>query len=118
MIETLQNISKHGLENHGATDGIFIIGRKDGKTFILAANVIAHSQRPDLERRLDYLVSLSHDNLKTIHKERITSSVDLLDKSKSGLGLIEIAKNSSQKLEYQFDVLDEVTTFFSLHVSI
>jgi len=61
---------------------------------------------------------LSHDNLETIHKERIMRSVDLLDKSKSGLGLIEIAKTSSQKLEYQFDVLDEGTTFFSLHVSV
>jgi len=118
LIETLQNISKHGLENHGATDGIFIIGRKEGEIFILAANVIAHGQRPDLESRLEYLVSLSQDNLETIHKERIMRSVDLLDKSKSGLGLIEIAKTSSQKLEYQFDVLDEGTTFFSLHVSV
>lgn len=118
LIETLQNISKHGLENRGATDGIFIIGRKEGNIFILAANVIAHSQRVDLENRLEYLVSLSHDDLKTIHKERIMHSVDLLDKSKSGLGLIEIAKTSSKKLKYQFDVLDEATTFFSLHVSV
>lgn len=118
LIETLQNISKHGLATSGATDGIFIIGRKEGKIFILAANVISHAQRTDLESRLEYLVSLSDDDLKSIHKERIMHSVDLLDKSKSGLGLIEIAKTSSHKLEYQFDVLDDVTTFFSLHVSV
>lgn len=118
LIETLQNISKHGLENQGATDGIFIIGRKDGQIFILAANVIGHDQQPDLESRLEYLVSLSHDDLRSIHKERIMHSVDLLDKSKSGLGLIEIAKTSSEKLEYQFDELNDKTTFFSLHVSV
>jgi hypothetical protein len=118
LIETLQNISKHGLEQRGARDGIFIIGRDKDKTFIQAGNVISYQQVDELKQRLDYLVSLSKADLVDIHKSRIKSSVDLMDKSKSGLGLIEIAKSSADKLKYGFDPIGDQTVFFSLYVTV
>lgn len=118
LIETLQNISKHGLEIDGKRDGLFVIGKDEDQVFIMAANFVDKSEVDDLQSHLDYLLSLSNEELKEIHREKIRHSIELEDKSRSGLGLIEIARASSEPMHYQLDEVDQNWNFFSLYVNV
>lgn len=118
LIEILQNISKHAVETNGMRDGLFIIGEQNEKIFILAGNIVANSEKAELERRLTEITQMNHEQLKEVHRKRIRESIAQMDKSSSGLGLIEIAKASSDKLEYEFDSMGNDQSFFSLHVQV
>lgn len=118
LIEILQNISKHAVEYNGLCDGLFIIGEQNGKIFILAGNIVAENEKAELERRLAEIEGMTKEDLKEVHRQRILESVAQEDKSKSGLGLIEIAKASSAKLEHVFDPMGEGLSFFSLFVQV
>jgi hypothetical protein len=63
---------------------------------------------------LDEINSLDKDGLKSLYKEIIKSSSGLTDKGGAGLGFVDMARKSGQKLVYKFQDIDDQTSFFSL----
>lgn len=118
LVEILQNVSKHALSHEGTKEGIFMIGRNENGIFIQAGNQLQKSQVPGFEKRLREIISMNHDELKEAHRERIKESLNLADKTNSGLGLLEIAKASSEKIKYEFEEMDQGRTFFSIYVKV
>ncbi len=126
MVECLQNLSKHAedvkiLKNKGyAGNGIFIIGRvgPDNEDYhILTGNVIDNSSVPELEAFLDNINNLDRDGLKELYKKQMLEGT-LSEKGGAGLGLIDIARKTGEKLDYSFIKIDEKKSFYTLRTKI
>lgn len=103
LVEILQNIAKYTSgETETNSSGIFMIGRQNGSLFILAGNEVNISEKLFLEEKLEYLTSLDDDELRELHKHAMRASLRFENKTRSGLGLIEVVKASTSKLEYEF----------------
>jgi hypothetical protein len=66
---------------------------------------------------LDAINSKDKDELKLYYQERLSNS-KVSSKGTAGLGMIEIARKSGNKLDYEFLKINEETSFFSLNVKI
>lgn len=116
MVECLQNMTKHS-DDYDASDGIgnglFIVGKKEGFWNIITANKIHKSKINDLSTSIDTINSMSQEELKVMYKKQIKEG-SLSDKGGAGLGLIDIARKTGRKLDYQFLPLDDNENFFFL----
>ncbi|MCB0762946.1 MAG: SiaB family protein kinase [Flavobacteriales bacterium] len=118
LVEILQNISKHADAHKGIKDGIFLIGQEGNSIFVQAGNVVENDEIEDFRNWLEELSEMDQEELKYIHKDRMRESVALVDKTKSGLGLIEIARAIAEPWKYNFHAMDDQTSFFSLSVNV
>lgn len=116
LIEMLQNISRHAADVKGIKDGIFLIGKTGDRFFVQAGNIMEPEKAHILQDWLSSLATMSKEDLRKVHKEKIKGSIKLNDKSRSGLGLIQIAKASACPIEYQFEEINSDKMFFSLYV--
>jgi len=113
MVECLQNISLHADEDEGTKSCIFIIGRDDGSYSIASGNFIKQNKIDPLKSILDQINDLDEAGLKVLYKE-LLSKAKGTKKLPPGLGLIDIARKSGQKLETSFDRVNDQLSYFSL----
>jgi len=117
LVEILQNISKHSKEVGGFREGIFLMGQKNKSYVISSGNLITNNEVPSLKKQLDYLNSLDKSGLNEFYKSTLLDGEDTYNGG-AGLGLIDIARESDGKLEYNFVPFDNNTSFFSLIVRV
>jgi hypothetical protein len=118
LIEILQNISKHGGQQNDRSEGIFTIGFQDDRVLLQVGNIVTDREKEFLNEKLLYLRALSKDELKELHRSALRSSLKLESNQKSGLGLIEVAKASTDPLRFEFRTLESSQHLFALEVSI
>lgn len=126
MVECLQNLSKHSEDNEGgglgnnSGNGIFVVGRlgENNEDYqVITGNPIENDKIPDLKELLDKINQLDKEGLKEFYKKQMREG-SLSDKGGAGLGLIDIARKTGEKLDYQFEVIDDATHFFLLRTKI
>ncbi len=121
MVECLQNICKHseefGPENTVFNTAIFMIGKENNEYRIATGNVIYNDRVDKLKAKLDEINALDKDGLKELYKTALSTS-ELSDKGGAGLGFIDMARKSGQKLDYTFSKIDETISFFSFQTKI
>jgi hypothetical protein len=116
MVECLQNINKHqdALETtEYENSSIVIIGDSGKHYFISTGNIILNDNVQNLQYKLEQVNNANQDELKNLYKE-IVKNGKLSDKGGAGLGLIDIARKSGEKIEYSFVKLDETYSYFSM----
>jgi hypothetical protein len=95
-----------------------MIGKKDDSYFIITSNKVTRSKMHDLESAIKQVNDASKEDLKEMYRKQITEG-RISEKGGAGLGLIEIAKRTRNKLVYQFlPIGDEESFFFILKVEI
>ncbi len=120
MVECLQNICKHAVsleDRNLKNNAIFMIGKDEAEYFITSGNVILSSQVPDMARKLELINSLDREGLKELYKS-IIKTTELSSKGGAGLGFVDMARKSGNKLLFDFETVNEELTFFSLITSI
>ncbi|MFN0048185.1 MAG: SiaB family protein kinase [Cytophagales bacterium] len=121
MVECLQNICKHADEiekpNDWMNDGIFVIGKDPDGYFLVTGNFIKNDEVPILEAKIAYVNSLEKEDLARLYKTKLQST-QLSEKSGAGLGVIDIARQSGHKLQYQFLKVDPKFSFYILTTKI
>jgi len=123
MVEALQNIVKHSEEGKekegevGPNAAIFLIGHAQSRYSIMSGNRIKNENIPNLEKALQRINSLDKDGLKELYKE-IIKNTSLSDKGGAGLGFVDMARKSGEKLEWAFVPIDGESSFFCLKVNI
>lgn len=118
MVECLQNIAKHASNSDSDTrSAIFMIGKIDGDYIITTGNAIQKEAADALEKKLDHINELDKDGLKALYKETRLNSA-LSDKGGAGLGFIDIARKSGNKLKYNFKFEKGDAGFFSFQTRI
>jgi hypothetical protein len=117
LVEILQNISKHSVEIDGKREGIFIIGKVDSKFLVYTGNFIHSNQVEPLSKHLDNLNILTKDELLQLYKYTLHLGTTTI-KGGAGLGLIDVARDSSEKMQYKFSHVTDDLSFFSLQAII
>lgn len=114
MVESLQNITRHqdGKKiTHNGIPSFFLIRRKANDYLITSGNSIENDKIDKLKGLLEKVNSLDKDSLKDLQRE-VLSEGELSEKGGAGLGLIEIARKSGNKLYYDFDKVNNDHSFF------
>ncbi|HBX52587.1 MAG: hypothetical protein A2W98_09975 [Bacteroidetes bacterium GWF2_33_38] len=119
LVETLQNLYRHSDEiiDSEAGNGLFIIGKKDDIYYIITSNKVSKVHKPNLEKALEEVNNASKEELKEMYKKQINEG-KISNKGGAGLGLIDIARKTGEKLSYQFLQIDANYFFFILEVEI
>ncbi len=120
MVETLQNITKHSdeiVDKFHIGKGLFLIGQKEDIYYVITANKVTQQKKKYLEETIKQVNEANRDELKSMYKKQITEGC-ISEKGGAGLGLIEVAKRTRNKLVYQFLPLDEKNEFFILKAEI
>ncbi len=116
MVECLQNMTKHSddyEEDSQVGNGLFIVGKKDDVWNVITANKILNERIDDLKNSIDHINSLTRDELNALYKKQIREG-SLSNKGGAGLGLIDIARKTGRKLDYQFLPLEDKKNYFFL----
>jgi hypothetical protein len=122
LVETLQNMNKHSDDiqkegSNGVGSGLFMIGKKEQRYFVITANKVHRSKRVSLHTAIDEVNNSTPEELKEMYKKQIKEGT-ISDRGGAGLGLIDIARKTGKQLEYQFLQLDDEYYFFLLKVEI
>ena len=117
MVECLQNICRHVEKSENSSKAIFMIGKKEDEFIIYSGNVISNERIAGLQNKLTAINSMDSEELKRLFSSIISGS-DLSESGGAGLDLIDIAKKSGNKLEYNFEKMNDTHSFFSLKTSI
>ncbi|GAB4296842.1 MAG: hypothetical protein Kow0068_21210 [Marinilabiliales bacterium] len=118
MVECLQNITRHQddtEENIPESLGIFVIQKQDSKYFITTGNLIEKKNINQIKSLIEKINSLEKDELKDYYKKVLTEGT-LSDKGGAGLGLIDMARKSGNKLKYKFTDVNDIYSYFYLHM--
>lgn len=122
LVEILQNIYHHFEDANSSNlkdddSVIFILAKTQDKYYITTGNYIRAEDVETLKKRIDSINALSADQLKEEYRKTLNSGT-MSEKGGAGLGIMDIARKSGNKLEYEFKSRNEKYTFFSLTVRI
>ncbi|MCF6242107.1 MAG: DUF1987 domain-containing protein [Bacteroidales bacterium] len=120
MGESLQNIARHQNESFkSAPDkySLFAIHKKNLKYYITTGNIIDIKEIDALKEKIEKINNLAHEDLRN-YSRNTRSEGEFSEKGGAGLGLIEMAKRSGNKLEYDFSNIDNDYSYFYLNTEI
>ncbi len=125
MVECLQNVYHHldALESSSVSGKIndkralLMIGKEDTDYYVITGNYILNSRVNAVKEKLERVNKCDKEELKKLYQE-ILSNEEMSDKGTAGLGMIDIARKSGQKLGYDFHYVDETYSFFSLEAKV
>lgn len=119
MVESLENIYKH--QDHIINDSAYLpkfsLSIDSQNLYLLVSNSILNHKVTLLKTKLDKVNSLDKDGLKDLYKNTILSG-NVSPKGGAGLGIINIAKVSENKVNYTFSAINDKYSYFTLNVMI
>jgi hypothetical protein len=126
LVECLQNLYHHiedgaeaerNIEKIEAKSALFMIAKKDEQFVISTGNYIDWDNARELEKRLQEINGMDKDALKKYYQNVLNNGA-VSDKGTAGLGMIDIARKSGNKLEFQFLQVNDALCFFCLNIKI
>lgn len=112
-IEQLQNIMSYSKEkdiqngNKYISPGVLVIGFDETKDkfYITSSNEVVAEDQERVSEKIDAINAMPKENLRKYLREKLRSAEDLHQRG-AGVGFIEMAKRSSEKLKYDFEMVD------------
>ena len=122
LVECLQNLYHHMDDVADAAgdinrSAIFMIGKANSAYTITTGNYILSENVNGLKSRLDEVNALSKEELKEYYK-KVLNNGEMSLKGGGGLGMIDIARKTGEKLDYNFLEIDNKVSFFTLNIKI
>ena len=90
---------------------------KDGKYFVNSGNLVKKEDISDLKERLQQIKDYSRKELAQAYRTKLRESTDN-EENGAGLGLLEMARKSSEKIYFNFDKIDDKYEFYTLTIRI
>jgi len=121
MIEALENITKYSdqfLCNGDHKSGFcpsFQINQNSSKMELITRNPVKKEDVDSLRARIDYVNNQNREELKELYRSTITNG-EFTPKGGAGLGFIEMAKTTGNKLEYTFENLSNEYSLYTFRV--
>jgi hypothetical protein len=117
LVEVLQNISRHSCLSHSSKPGLFMIGNDGDKSVIYAGNLINNDEVAALKNRLDNVKSQTHESLNIMYRDTLREGPKN-NTGGAGLGLIDIARDSEGKFNFDFKKVDNDKSFYSICIKV
>lgn len=122
LVESLQNLYHHvDKVPAGFTDqvsekyGMLSVNKVDGGYKILTGNFIHKDNVKTLEERINKINRSTHEEITELYKF-ILNHQRISSKGGGGLGLVDIARKTGNKLGYSFLPYDDICSFFYLNI--
>ncbi len=110
MVEALQNISRHADTLSGDPEevrrGIIIVCHSDDAYHIVTGNLVKVEKVDNIRNRLSAINEMDRAQLSAAYKDQITNG-KISENGGAGLGFIDIAKKSGNKIDFRFLDLKE-----------
>ncbi len=125
-LECLQNLYHHNarvkLSENGVTPtdephGMVMMVCTDNGYSVLTGNFMAAGDVERLKAHIDHINALSAEELRELYRTELSNG-QYTSSGGGGLGMIDIARKSSGKLEYGFVPFGQDNAFFSLNVNV
>ena len=124
MVECFQNLYHHIEEvvdddedKHLQKSALIIVKHAEDKIIIRTGNHVSNADIKQLKERLGQINELDQDHLREEYRKKLLNN-SMSDKGTAGLGLIDIARKSKNKLGYEFIQINERKAFFCLNIVI
>lgn len=123
IVECLDNISKHWIASDiekvmgRASPPIFMLSRTNGYYYIITGNHIPTDQTEQLVKKIELVNSLDKQGLQEYYRTTLAKESPL-DRDNAGLGIIDIAMKSGNKLEYEFRPVSTNVSFYVIQARI
>lgn len=121
MMEALQNICKHEFKNTENaipnSESMFMISSTEKEYYIITGNAIEKNIIEIIKTKIDKVNSLDAEGLKAFYKEaRLNSTISAV--GGAGLGFIDIARKSGNKISYHFIPVQNDIYYFTQMVTV
>ncbi|MCT4614126.1 MAG: SiaB family protein kinase [Marinifilaceae bacterium] len=122
LVELVQNLHHHGvvpgdMEGEYSKFGILLLKEDGEKHRINSGNFIKAEAVPMLKERLDQINALSLQEARELYR-MILNNNQYSEKGGGGLGIIDIARKSGNKMEYDFFEYNSEYLFLSIEVTV
>jgi len=117
VLESLQNVSRHINSSDHASMSLVVYSKNDAGYTVTTGNVISNDDEVELRQQLEMLNSLEPHEIRILYRKRLSSST-MSDKGGAGLGLIEMAKKTGNRLDFDFIRINEDLQYFILSKSV
>lgn len=124
FVEQAQNITRYSADQlHDDDDAVGVrygsiaVGIENEKFYIMCSNRIEKDKVDSLREKLEAIAAMNSDELKALYKEKIRNDAD--DGSKgASIGFIEMARKSTEPIEFSFTPVNDDYDCFTLKVMI
>jgi hypothetical protein len=120
IVECLENILKHAeleLSENPATNSHITVRKQNEKIIVNAGNPVAGDAKENIVQRLESINNSDEQTLKSLYENRIRS--ELLNNEKcAGLGFIQMALKSGNKIAYSFNPLTNGYLYFEIEITL
>jgi hypothetical protein len=113
VLESLQNVSRHSDHNQYAEMSLVVYSKTDTGYTVTTGNVIETERINDLKSKLDEINNLESGEIRNVYRQML-SHAEFSSKGGAGLGLIEMAKKTGNKLDYDFIRIDDKFSYYIL----
>ena len=119
IVECLENIYRHAEEvmEKKLHPSIFVLSKQENNYYIATGNYIYTTGAEAIKSTIDEINRLDKEGMKERYRERLATG-DLSAKGGAGLGMIDIAIKSENKLEYEFIPIESSICFYILKVKV
>lgn len=119
VVECLQNLFHHGLslEDGKPKYGAYLLLYNENSIKVITGNFISIERIQMITDRINQINSMSKDELKALYK-LILNNDEFSEKGGGGLGMIDVARKTGTKMEYEFFQVDEKVLFYVLKINI
>lgn len=119
MVESLENIYKHQdvIGSNSDFQPRFSLFLDDKEFSLFASNSLLTQKISPLKEKLEKVNSLNKEGLKDLYKLTILSG-SVSPKGGAGLGIINIAKVSENKINFKFENVNNEFSYFTINVAI
>jgi len=113
VLENLQNITRHGVTKSEAITSLVVYNKTaDGYT-VSTGNALKNSEVRRLRNNLEKINNLEPDKIREVYRTMLQDS-NIGRKGGAGLGLMEMARKTGNKLDYDFLPIDDKYSYFIL----
>jgi len=113
VLESLQNLSRHIDSAEYACMSLVVYSKNDTGYTVTTGNVIRKEEEPGLKEQLLLLNKLGKEELRALYRQKLGNTT-LSEKGGAGLGLIEMAKKTGNKLDFDFIRINDELSYFVL----
>jgi hypothetical protein len=113
VLESLQNVSRHSNNSEYANMSLVVYSKTGNGYTVTTGNVLPTTGISDLRSKLDEINNLETSEIRNVYRQMLSTS-EFSSKGGAGLGLIEMAKKTGNKLDYDFVPIDDVYSYFIL----
>lgn len=116
LVESLENAHRHSFSysntmKHKPVE--LVIRNNDKELIVEVGNYVANSEIEGLSKRINSINELDDKGLSRQYRSSILSAT-ISSKGGAGLGLLEIAKHSRQKIKFEFEPESMEFSFFKM----